>query len=63
MMTTDDELEKFRQARALAFKLGLVVRHADDPDGPKRYTLVRQAVETEFATIDEVLAELKRVKS
>lgn len=62
MMTANDELEKFKQARALAFKLGLVVHHADDPHGIKRYTLVRQAMEMEFATIDEVLAELKRIK-
>jgi regulator of RNase E activity RraB len=63
MMTANDDLEKFKQARAMAFKLGFVVRQADDPDDPKRYTLVRQAVETHLATIDEVLAELKRTKS
>ena len=63
MMTANDDLEKFKQARAMAFKLGFVVRRADDPDDPKRYTLVRQAVETHLATIDEVLAELKRTKS
>ncbi|HEU4805062.1 MAG TPA: hypothetical protein VFS91_04525 [Nitrobacter sp.] len=57
-----DDLEKFRQARAIAFKRGLVVRRSDDPDDPKPYTLVRQAVETHLATIDEVLAELKRTK-
>ncbi|EAQ36652.1 hypothetical protein NB311A_15332 [Nitrobacter sp. Nb-311A] len=62
MMTINDDLEKFRQARAMAFKRGFVVRRADDPDDPKPYTLVRQAVETHLATIDEVLEELKRTK-
>jgi hypothetical protein len=61
-MTVNDDLEKFRQARAMAFKRGFVVRRADDPGDPKPYTLVRLAVETHLATIDEVLEELKRTK-
>ena len=56
------ELDKFTQAKVMAFKLGFVVRKADNPNDLKCYTLVRQAVETDFATIDDVIAELKRVK-
>jgi hypothetical protein len=59
---TTSELDKFTQAKVMAFKLGLVVRKADNPNDVKRYTLVRQAVETHFAAIDDVIAELKRVK-
>jgi regulator of RNase E activity RraB len=59
---TTSELDKFTQAKVMAFKLGFVVREADNPNDLKRYTLVRQAVETHFATIDDVIAELKRVK-
>jgi hypothetical protein len=46
----------------IGFKLGVVVRKDDNPNDLKRYTLVRQAVETDFATIGDVIAELKRVK-
>jgi hypothetical protein len=59
---TTSELDKFTQAKVRAFKLGFVVHKADNPNDLKRYTLVRQAVETNFATIDDVIAELKRVK-
>jgi hypothetical protein len=59
---TTSEPDKFTQAKVMAFKLGFVVRKADNPNDFKRYTLVRQAVETDFATIDDVMAELKRVK-
>jgi len=59
---TTSELDKFTQAKAMAFKLGFVVRKADNSNDLKRYTLVRQAVETHLATIDDVIAELKRVK-
>jgi hypothetical protein len=59
---TTSELDKFTQAKVMAFKLGFVARRADNPNDLKRYTLVRQAVETHFATIDDVIAELKRVK-
>lgn len=59
---TTSELDKFTQAKGMAFKLGFVVHKADNPNDLKRYTLVRQAVETDFATIDGVIAELKRVK-
>jgi hypothetical protein len=58
-----NDVAKFRQAKAMAFRLGFAVHEADDPTGRNRYTLVRQAVETEFATIDELLAELKQIKS
>lgn len=59
---TTSELDKFTKAKAMAFKLGFVVRKADNPNDPEGYTLVRQALETHFASIDAVIAELKRVK-
>ncbi len=57
-----NDVAKFRQAKMMAFKLGFAVHQADDSNDVNRYTLVRQAVETEFASIDDVIAELKRIK-
>jgi hypothetical protein len=48
-----------RRRQTMAHKLGFVVRKANDI---KRYTLFRHSVEKHFATIDDVIAELKRVK-
>jgi hypothetical protein len=56
------ELDKLEQAKIMARKLGFVVRKADNANDLKHYTLVRHSVETHFATIDEVIAKLKRVK-
>jgi hypothetical protein len=56
------ELDKFTQAQIIAHKLGFDVRKAENANDLKRYTLVRHSVETHFATIDDVIAELKRVK-
>ena len=56
------ELAKFTAAQTMARKRGFVVREADNANDLKRCTLVRHGEERHFATIDEVLATLERVK-
>jgi hypothetical protein len=60
---TTSERDKFEQAKVMAHKLGFVVRKADNPNDLKRYTLVRHSVETHFATIDDVIAELTTLRA
>ena len=57
------ELDKFAAAQVKAHKRGWELRKTDNPNALKNYTLVRDGGrETDFATIDEVLAALERVK-
>lgn len=59
---TTSEVDKFTQAQNIARRLGFIVRKADNANDVKAYTLVRNGMETHFATIDDVIAKLKKVK-
>jgi hypothetical protein len=66
-MTTDPAggvhgLDRFTRAQTKAHKLGFDLRNANNASDGKRYTLVRYGKETHFEALDEVCAEIKRVK-
>jgi hypothetical protein len=56
---TTSELDKFTAAQTIARNRGFVVRKADNANDGKRYTLIRNDVETHFVTLDEALATRK----
>jgi hypothetical protein len=55
-------LDKITAAHTKARKRGWALRKADHPNEGKNWTLSHDGAETNYATIDEVLAKLERVK-